>query len=222
MVHRDPRATRQLILEIGQEEVYLRGFQAASLDGILRRAGVTKGAFFHHFPTKTVFGYAIVEEILAGMISAQWVGPLQSAADPLETIAVEFERGAQILSRQRPILGCPLNNLAQEMNPLDDGFRARTSAVFDLWRDTFSNAIDRGQHTGVLQGNITPADAAYALVAQIEGTLSLARNSQDPADLQAGAAACAATSNPCAPRPEATPMDHCCRYSSTDGTSVLL
>ena len=39
------------------------------------------------------------------------------AADPLEVIAAEFERGAEVLSRQRPILGCPLNNLAQEMNP---------------------------------------------------------------------------------------------------------
>ncbi|HLK76465.1 MAG TPA: hypothetical protein VKU77_22785 [Streptosporangiaceae bacterium] len=50
---------------------------------------------------------------------------------------MEFERGAEILSRQRPILGCPLNNLVQEMNPLDDGFRTRTSAVFDLWRTTW-------------------------------------------------------------------------------------
>jgi TetR/AcrR family transcriptional repressor of nem operon len=187
VTRRDPRATRRLILEIGQEEVYLHGFQAASLDGILRRAGVTKGAFFHHFPTKTEFGYAIVEEILAGMIAAQWVGPLQSSADPLGTIAVEFERGAEVLSSQRPILGCPLNNLAQEMNPLDDGFRTRTSAVFDLWRTTFGHAIDRAQHSGVVRTAIEPADAAYALVAQIEGTLSMARNSQDPADLRAGA-----------------------------------
>jgi TetR/AcrR family transcriptional repressor of nem operon len=187
VTHRDPVATRRLILEVGQQEVYLHGFQAASLDGILRRAGVTKGAFFHHFLTKTEFGYAIVEEILAGMIAAQWVGPLRSSADPLETIAVEFERGAEFLGRQQPILGCPLNNLAQEMNPLDDGFRARTSAVFDLWRATFGRAIDHGQRSGLVQPAIDPADAAYALVAQIEGTLSLARNSQDPADLQAGA-----------------------------------
>ena len=28
---------------------------------------------------------------------------------------------------QQPILGCPLNNLAQEMNPLDAGFQTRTT-----------------------------------------------------------------------------------------------
>jgi AcrR family transcriptional regulator len=187
VVTRDPAATRRLILQIGQEEVYLHGFQGASLDSILSRVGVTKGAFFHHFASKTAFGYCLVDEILAGMIAGQWVGPLQSAADPLETIAVEFERGAEVLRRQRPILGCPLNNLAQEMNPLDDGFRARTSAVFDLWRTTFADAIGRGQQAGVVRRGIDAADAAHALVAQIEGTLSLARNSQDPADLTTGA-----------------------------------
>ena len=187
MVTRDPTATRRLILEVGQQEVYLHGFQGAPIDGILRRAGVTKGAFFHHFASKTDFGYCLVDEVLAGMIAAQWVGPLRSAADPLETIALEFERGVEVLRTQRPILGCPLNNLAQEMNPLDEGFRARTSAVFDLWRATFADAIGRGQRAGVVGRGIEAADAAHALVAQIEGTLSLARNSQDPADLTVGA-----------------------------------
>jgi TetR/AcrR family transcriptional regulator, transcriptional repressor for nem operon len=186
-MNRDPEATRRLILEIGQEQVYLHGFQGASLGHILSLAGVTKGAFFHHFPTKLEFGYSIVEEILAGMIIAQWVVPLRSSADPLETIAVEFERGADVLRQRRPILGCPLNNLAQEMNPLDDGFRVRTSTIFDLWRNTFRDALDRGQQSGIVRAGIETADAAHALVAQIEGTLSLARNSQDPEDLTAGA-----------------------------------
>jgi hypothetical protein len=55
------------------------------------------------------------------MIAAQWVAPLVESDDVLETIAVQFERGIEALRAQRPILGCPLNNLAQEMNPLDAG-----------------------------------------------------------------------------------------------------
>ena len=184
---RDPKATRQVILQVGQEEIYLHGFQGASVDSILSRAGATKGAFFHHFPAKADFGYCIVDELLAAMIAAQWVVPLRTAADPLQVIAAEFERGVEGLSRQRPILGCPLNNLAQEMNPLDDGFRTRTSAVFDTWRSAFMTALDCGRQTGVVRGDLDTASAAHALVAQIEGILSLARNSQDPADLAVGA-----------------------------------
>jgi len=135
MGKREPDVTRRRLLEAGQAEVYVHGFQATSIDAILARTGLTKGAFFHHFPAKADFGYALVDEVLTDMIAAQWVTPLRDAADVAETIATEFEKGAAVLAEQRPILGCPLNNLAQEMNPLDEGFRQRTCAVFALWQN---------------------------------------------------------------------------------------
>jgi len=181
------RPTRQRLLEAGQEEVYLHGFHGTSLGTILQRAGATKGAFFHYFATKKAFGYAIVDEVLAQMITAQWVTPLQDCRDPLETISAEFERGIEALKIQRPILGCPLNNLAQEMNPLDAGFRDRTTRVFQTWQEAYRGALARAQQHGIVLAALEPGDAAYLLVAQIEGTLSLARNSQDPATLTTGA-----------------------------------
>lgn len=120
------------------------------------------------------------------MIAAQWVHPLAGNADPLATIAVEFERGAAVLREQRPILGCPLNNLAQEMSPLDEGFRHHTAAVFETWRAAYRDALERAKAARTVAPAVDCADAAHALVAQIEGTLSLARNSQDPATLDAG------------------------------------
>jgi TetR/AcrR family transcriptional repressor of nem operon len=184
---REPDVTRRRLLDVGQQEVYLRGFQAASIDDILATTGLTKGAFFHHFPTKAAFGYALVDEVLRGMIEAQWVVPLRDSSDVLEAIAVEFERGVDMLRSQRPILGCPLNNLAQEMNPLDDEFRRRTTAVFDMWRESYQAALTRSQTTGAVPTTVDAGDAAHVLVAQIEGTLSLARNSQDPDTLTIGA-----------------------------------
>jgi TetR/AcrR family transcriptional regulator, transcriptional repressor for nem operon len=184
---RDARATRRRLLEVGQEEIYLHGFQGASLEQILGRAGATKGAFFHHFATKVDFGYSVVEEVIAEMIAAQWVYPLRDAPDVLATIASEFERGAAVLRRQRPILGCPLNNLAQEMNPLDDGFRRRTLAVFKTWESSYTKSLERGKQQGLVRAELNPADCAHALVAQIEGTLSLVRNSQRPKTLTTGA-----------------------------------
>lgn len=184
---RDANATRRRLLEVGQQEIYLHGFQGASLEGILNRAGVTKGAFFHHFSSKAQFGYAVVDEVIAEMIAAQWVHPLAEASDPLATIATEFERGAAALREQRPILGCPLNNLAQEMSPLDERFRRRTAAVFERWRASYRDAFERAKSSGIVAPALDCEDAAHALVAQIEGTLSLARNSQDPATLDTGA-----------------------------------
>ena len=44
----------------------------------------------------------------------------------------------------------------------------------------------RGRQTGIVRDDLGTASAAHALVAQIEGILSLARNSRDPADLAVG------------------------------------
>jgi TetR/AcrR family transcriptional regulator, transcriptional repressor for nem operon len=92
-----------------------------------------------------------------------------------------------LLRRQRPILGCPLNNLAQEMSPLDEQFRHHTAAVFDTWRASYRGALERAQSGGVVARGVAVDDAAHGLVAHIEGTLSLARNSQDPGTLDIGA-----------------------------------
>src|SRR5438128_1552657 len=148
---RDKDETRSRLLAAGFEEVYERGFQGASIDRILDRVDVTKGAFFHHFATKATFGHALVDETIAGMIRAQWVEPLSTSPDPLTTIAEAFEGGVRVLEAAPLNLGCPLNNLAQEMSPLDAGFRLRTQRVFELWIGAFEAALRRGQAAGIVR-----------------------------------------------------------------------
>ncbi|HXT17097.1 MAG TPA: TetR/AcrR family transcriptional regulator [Gemmatimonadaceae bacterium] len=184
---RDREATRARLLAAGFDEVYQHGFQAASVDDMLRRLDLTKGAFFHHFESKLEFGYALVDEVVAEMIRAQWVMPLATADDPLTIIGDAFEGGARALAAAPVNLGCPLNNLAQEMSPLDDGFRLRTQQVFELWMQTYELALRRGQASGTVSAAIDPQAAAFALVAEIEGILSLSKNSQDPRALTIGA-----------------------------------
>ena len=184
---RDPEGTRARLLAAGFEEVYQHGFQAASVDDVLRRLRLTKGAFFHHFSSKLEFGYALVDEVIADMIRAQWVTALSTSPDPLETIGVAFEAGARELSKAPVNLGCPLNNLAQEMSPLDDGFRLRTQRVFELWMQTYEMALRRGQDNGTVSTSVDARAEAFALVAEIEGILSLAKNSQDRRALTIGA-----------------------------------
>ena len=75
------------------------------------------------------------------------------------------------------------------MNPLDAGFRDRTTRVFQAWQEAYRSALVQAQRQGIVLAALDPGDAAHLLVAQIEGTLSLARNTQDPATLTTGARA---------------------------------
>src|SRR2546430_11523188 len=120
---RNAAQTRGHLLQAGFQEIYKHGFQAASIDRILEHTSVTRGAFFYYFPTKKDLGYAVVDEVIATMIAAQWEVPLGDSDDPLDTILRSFEAGIRVLQAARPNLGCPLNNLAQEMSPIDRGFQ---------------------------------------------------------------------------------------------------
>ena len=186
---RDKTRTRRELMEAGFQEIYLKGFQAASIDNILKDTGLTRGAFFHHFPSKQALGYVLVEETIHSMIAAQWVAPLAdptSKKNALDIIYDSFMAGVEHLKSARPLLGCPLNNLSQEMGPIDPGFRERTTAVFELWISTFAAALQKEITAGRVRKDINPRQAAFTMVTQIEGILSIARNSQDPEMLTMG------------------------------------
>jgi len=64
----DQRAqTRQRILDSAARLFALRGFDAVGLDDLMADAGLTRGAFYHHFRTKTeVYDQAIAHAAQVG------------------------------------------------------------------------------------------------------------------------------------------------------------
>jgi len=174
---RAPQATRKRLLTAAFEEIYRRGFQAASLDAILARAGVTKGALYHHFPDKAALGYAVVDEVVKGHLLQRWLGVMEEAdTDPLTALQKTLRFRAASVTPGEIELGCPLNNLAQEMSPLDREFRRRIDATFDAWRNGFARALARGKANGTVRRDVNPQKVAAFLVASAEGSYSLAKS----------------------------------------------
>ncbi|PYX48330.1 MAG: TetR family transcriptional regulator [Acidobacteria bacterium] len=181
---RDPERTRERLLQAASREIYRSGFQSASLDIILASIGVTKGALYYHFKNKEALGYAVVEEVIAPDVHGKWVRPLQSVKDPIDALIGAVQRIPVRLVDVRG--GCQLNNLAQEMSPLDAGFRKRLAIVFDAWREAVASTLREGQTHGSVRRDVGPTDAAGLLIAMVEGYGSLAKNAQDPKVMKAG------------------------------------
>ena len=181
---RDSERTRERLLQAASREIYRSGFQSASLETILAVAGVTKGALYHHFDSKEGLGYAVVDEVIAPDVHGKWVRPLQGGKDPIDALIGAVQR---IPLRPADVRGgCQLNNLAQEMSPLDAGFRKRLATIFDAWREAVASVLREGQSRGSIRRDVEPADAAALLVAMVEGYGSLAKNAQDPKVMKAG------------------------------------
>ncbi|HEX8814272.1 MAG TPA: TetR/AcrR family transcriptional regulator [Terriglobales bacterium] len=181
---RDPERTRERLVQAAFREVYRSGFQSAGLDAILAAAGVTKGALYYHFPSKEALGYAVVEEIIGPDNRGQWLEPLQECDDPIEVL-IGIVQGLSV--RPQAVRGgCALINLAQEMSPLDAGFRKRLQAVFHDWQEGIAAVLREGRERGKVRGDIDPNSTAGFLIAMVTGYGSLAKNSQDVKVMKTG------------------------------------
>jgi TetR/AcrR family transcriptional repressor of nem operon len=181
---RDPDATRDKLLNAAFEEIYRRGFQAASLDTILAKAGVTKGALYHHFPDKASLGYAVVDEVVKGLLLKRWAVLEPATGDPVTALQRILEGRAANLTAREVELGCPLNNLAQEMSPLDQRFRRGVNATFDIWTDAVAKDLELGQAEGTVRSDVDAKKIAAFVVASIEGSFGLAKGAQSAAMLR--------------------------------------
>jgi TetR/AcrR family transcriptional repressor of nem operon len=182
---RQPDVTREKLLQAAFEEIYRRGFQAASLDTILRKAGVTKGALYHHFPDKAALGQAVVDDVVRKFLLDRWLGVLQQqAGDPVTALQGMLKERSLRLTLDEIELGCPLNNLAQEMSPLDERFRRRVAETYESWSDGFAKILQAGQKEGSVRRDVDAKKIATFLVAAIEGSFGLAKGARSAAVLR--------------------------------------
>ncbi len=177
---RQPDLTRDKLLQSAFCEIHRQGFQAASLSQILAETGLTKGALYHHFPTKQALGLAVIDEVIARRLERLIFQPLRESPQPvaalLEIIAtMDAHRPADLTE-----LGCPLNNLMQEMSPLDATFRHHLNTVLNTWRDTVEQALTRGQEQGELRPEVDCKAVALFVVSAWEGCVGIAKNLQSP------------------------------------------
>ncbi len=114
---RNPDRTREVLLHAAFEEIHRTGLQAASVDAILAHTGVTKGALYYHFPTKTDLGYAVVEEVIRQRILQRWGHDVREGEDPIthliEKLSFEAKHRWPLEALQ---VGCPVNNLANKIS----------------------------------------------------------------------------------------------------------
>jgi AcrR family transcriptional regulator len=171
--------------------MFRNGFQAASLNAILTRAGVTKGALYHHFPDKAALGVAVIDEVVRRPVLDAYLGALGADTadqlatfDPLAALQGVLRRRADDFTDEEIELGCPLNNLAQEMSPLDERLRERVAAALEAWAAGFTDALERAQDAGTVRPDVDAARVAAFLVAAVEGSFGMAKNARSVAVLR--------------------------------------
>lgn len=141
------------------------GFAASGVDALTQAAGMTSGAFYSHFSSKSGLLKALIEsELLASR--TMWAGnPHQTAED---WIGFELDRYLNLCHVQHPEAGCVLPPLAAEI--------ARADASV---RELYEEELVKGQK--ILAQRLHSEDLAWAFICQLVGTILLARAMPDEA-----------------------------------------
>jgi TetR/AcrR family transcriptional repressor of nem operon len=182
---RDGRQTREAILEAAAELMHLQGYQATSLDDVLRESGVGKGNFYYHFKSKEDLGYAILDQAIASFLGKTLEPCFSDASIPrLAQIRCFLGRVLAAQRQRNCVGGCALGNLASELSDVHEGFRARLSGVFSVWRARLTQALAEAQVEGSVSAECRPEAVALFLVASLEGAILMTKLTKDIAVME--------------------------------------
>jgi TetR/AcrR family transcriptional regulator, transcriptional repressor for nem operon len=179
-----PDLTREKILQAAAAEIHRQGFQAASIAHILESTGLTKGALYHHFPSKQALGLAVVDEVIRTGLEARLLTPMREAEEPLDTLLAYMDSRIKTMTDDAFVLGCPLNNLVQEMSPVDGEFKTHLDYILQAWQAVIEQALIKGQEQNRIRHDVDCEAAALFIASAWEGCWGMAKNRQSAQTFQ--------------------------------------
>lgn len=167
----EQRDARDALLTAGIALLREGGYEYAGTLGILERAGVPRGSFYHHFGSKRAFALAVAERWYED--GARALEPLLSdaARSPLARLRAYFETVAAGYVDEGCQRGCLLGMLGQELAGRDEVARQALAALFDRWRQRLAELLREAQACGELDRAESADHLAAFLIDAWEGAL---------------------------------------------------
>jgi len=167
--------TRQRILHEMFFDIRKNGYQGLRADKVIAEMDITKGALYHYFPNKQAIGCAVIEEMIRPNYLRFYQELDRWQGHPINKIQEHLRFLADKATDEDAGLGCPLNNLVQEMSPLDEDFRLRMCSIVDAMIHSMATALRRGQAAGQVRPDIATEDMAQFIFASTEGAYATAK-----------------------------------------------
>ena len=147
--------TRSHILEAAAECFAQYGYDGTGVAEICRRAGVTKGGFYHHFPSKQVLFLKLMDRWLAGLDTQ-----LAAACAEAETVPEGLLQMAGMARQVFQMAGgqIPLFLEFWTRAARDPAVWQATVAPYRWYRAFFSGMIE----AGIAEGTLRPVDSEKA------------------------------------------------------------
>jgi TetR/AcrR family transcriptional repressor of nem operon len=179
--------TKSLILDAAHELVMGHGLAGTSIDMVLAKAEVTKGAFFYHFKSKADLARSLVERYAendAAHLQSQLSRAEKLSRDPLQQVLIFIgllqEEVEQLAD---PGAGCLIASFIYQFEDLDAEVRSISAQSFLAWRQRLGAKFEAAMAENSPKVPVKAEELADANVSTFEGGFVMMRVLQDPKQL---------------------------------------
>ena len=165
------QVTREKLLDITFEEVYIHGYAATSIDAILKKAKVPKGSMYHHFKSKKELVLVMIQERLFVKMDQFFKYEKQENRTVLESFRNIFAS----ISKNKLLItyGCPLYRLMVELSAVDQEFDTLLTSKVKQMQIGIASLLQIGIEIGEFDESLDVDTFSAFILSSIWGILSL-------------------------------------------------
>ncbi len=145
---------------------------------IANKMGVTQGAVFRHFSTKSEIWVAVINRV-----TQQLLGEVENAAaqqlDPVEALRAMFTTHCEFITAQPGVPRIVFAQLQQGDSPA----KAAVRSLLSRYGVVVEMQVKRGQAIGAIRPDVEPAGVASLYIGAIQGLVIRSMLSQDVTDI---------------------------------------
>ena len=171
------KTTQNKIIEKAEKLRWQQGYEGTSLNDVVGKAGVSKGAFFHYYPNKQ----AISQDVINKYSREQLVAPLEKRLAEASTVknglfnwVSEF---FETFKSHNFKGGCLLGNMALELSDQNEAARETIKQHFLDLENIIASALKPLMDDGKLF--MEPRQLARLLIASLQGATMMSKVHKD-------------------------------------------
>jgi TetR/AcrR family transcriptional repressor of nem operon len=175
-----PETARTRLLDSALRIIREKGYHATSVDELCAAAGVTKGAFFHHFKSKEDLAVAAADHWSTTTGELFAVAPYHGFADPLDRVLAYLDFRASLIAGTTAEFTCLVGTMAQETFLTNPAIRDACFASIAGHAETLETDLDAAIEFYGVSGGVTAKGLALHTQAVLQGAYILAKAKNDP------------------------------------------
>ncbi len=162
-------ATMHRMQVAGLELFYTQGYYNTSIDDILKKLDLSKGAFYYHFQSKEEYFISIVQNLVFRKVYSMLIEPIEGENNPLHAIEVCLDDALQTAEHNEMDFGFVLANFMVEFNGRNEKIVKYLRDICKVWEVNLVSALQRGKSDGFVERHIDSEGVANYIIASYFG-----------------------------------------------------